>query len=168
MSIVHVDKILVRIAKKFEMRTSGGGVVNDFGHPRTRGGGGSKKGKFLRTSFMDGPLGFGDGFVGFQPTIIAIASRAPHLLILEVDVRRPSRDGLGLWLSSASGHLLRSGAGMGLGFGLLSLHNPVAVARAARATGLCRLNKVLGYGFGVRVRKVKSHDCALASDLKFF
>ena len=40
------------------MRTSGGGggVVSDFGHPRTRGGGGSKKDKFLRTSFMDGPL----------------------------------------------------------------------------------------------------------------
>ena len=58
MSIVHVDKIWVKIAKNVEMRTSGGGggVVGDFGHPRTRGGGGSKKGKFLRTSFMDGPL----------------------------------------------------------------------------------------------------------------
>ena len=33
-------------------------MVSDFGHPRMRGGGGgSKKGKFLRTSFMDGPLG---------------------------------------------------------------------------------------------------------------
>ena len=39
------------------MRTSGGrGVFSNFGHPRTTGGGGSKKGKFLRTSFMDGPL----------------------------------------------------------------------------------------------------------------
>ena len=46
-------------------------------------------------------------------------------------------DGLGLWLSS--GHLLLSGDGLGLGF--------------------------LGYGFGVRGRKVKSRDCALASDL---
>ena len=56
-SIVHMDKIWVEIAKNFEMRTSGGGggVFSDFGHPRTRGGGGSKKGKFLRTSFMDGP-----------------------------------------------------------------------------------------------------------------
>ena len=39
-------------------RPGGGGgegvVVSDFGHPRTRGGGGSKKGKFLLTSFMDG------------------------------------------------------------------------------------------------------------------
>ena len=56
MSIVHMDKIWVEIAKNFEMRTSGGrGVYSDFGHPRKRGGGGSKKGKFLRTSFMDGP-----------------------------------------------------------------------------------------------------------------
>ena len=56
-SIVHVDKIWVEIAKNFEMRTSGGrGVFSDFGHPRTRGEGGSKKGKFLRTFFMDGPL----------------------------------------------------------------------------------------------------------------
>ena len=39
MSSVHVDKILVEIAKNLEMRTSGGGVVSDFGHPRTRGGG---------------------------------------------------------------------------------------------------------------------------------
>ena len=55
MSIVHKDKIWVEIAKNFEMQTSGGdGVVSDFGHPRTRWGGG-QKGKFWRTSFMDGP-----------------------------------------------------------------------------------------------------------------
>ena len=48
-------------------------------------------------------------------------------------------DGLGLWLSS--GHLLLSGDGL--------------VVRV----------RVLGYGFGVRGRKVKSRDCALASDL---
>ena len=49
MSIVHVDKIWVEIAKKIEMRTSGGGggVVSDFGHPRTRGGGGVKKGQIF-------------------------------------------------------------------------------------------------------------------------
>ena len=49
MSIVHVDKIWVEIAKKFEMRTSGGGggVISDFGHPRTRGGGGVKKGQIF-------------------------------------------------------------------------------------------------------------------------
>ena len=47
MSIVNVDKIWVKISKNFEMRTSGGGVVSDFGHPRTRGEGGSKKGKFF-------------------------------------------------------------------------------------------------------------------------
>ena len=57
MSIVHVDKIWVDIAKKLRCGRpgGGGGVVSDFRHPRTRGGGGSKKGKFLRTSFMDGP-----------------------------------------------------------------------------------------------------------------
>ena len=47
MSNVHLEKIWV---------LSGGGVVSEFGHPQTRGGGGSKKDKFLRTSFMDGPL----------------------------------------------------------------------------------------------------------------
>ena len=59
-SIVHMDTIWVEIAKIFEMRTSGGGggFFSDFGHPWTRGGGGSKEGKFLRTSFMDGPLVF--------------------------------------------------------------------------------------------------------------
>ena len=49
MSIVHMDKILRCIRP--ELRE---GVVSDFGHPGTRGEGGSKKGKFLRTSFMDG------------------------------------------------------------------------------------------------------------------
>ena len=58
-SIVHIDTIWVEIAKIFEMQTSGGrGVFSDFGHPRTRGGAGSKKGKFMRTSFMDGPIYF--------------------------------------------------------------------------------------------------------------
>ena len=47
-------------------------------------------------------------------------------------------DRLGLWLSS--GHLLLSG------------------------DGFFRV-RVLGYGSGVRGRKVKSRDCALASDL---
>ena len=59
MSIVHMDKIWVEIAKKFEMRTSGGRggslVISDT-PGRGGGGGGSKKSKFLRTSFMDGPL----------------------------------------------------------------------------------------------------------------
>ena len=59
MPIVLVDKIWVKIAKIFEMRTSGGGgggwsVISDT--PGRGGEGGSKKGKFLRTSFMDGPL----------------------------------------------------------------------------------------------------------------
>ena len=57
-SIVHMDKIWVESAKKFEMRTSGGrggsAVISDT--PGRGGEGGSKKGKFLRTSFMDGPL----------------------------------------------------------------------------------------------------------------
>ena len=54
MSIVHVDKIWVEIAKKIEMRTSGGGggVISDFGHPRTRGGGGVKKGQIARPLWM--------------------------------------------------------------------------------------------------------------------
>ena len=56
MSIVHVDKIWVKIAKNFEMRTSGGGGLSVILDTPGRGGeGGSKKGKFLRTSFMDGP-----------------------------------------------------------------------------------------------------------------
>ena len=47
-SIVHIDTIWVEIAKIFEMRTSGGrGVFSDFGHPRTRGGGGVKKGQIF-------------------------------------------------------------------------------------------------------------------------
>ena len=58
MSIVHMDKIWAKVAKNFEMRTSGGGggssVISDT--PGRGGEGGSKKGKFLRTSFMDGPL----------------------------------------------------------------------------------------------------------------
>ena len=57
-SIVHMDKIWVEIAKNFEMRTSGGrggsSVISDT--PVRGGEGGSKKGKFLRTSYMDGPL----------------------------------------------------------------------------------------------------------------
>ena len=52
-SIVHIDTICVEIAKIW---TSGGrGVFSDFGQPPDEGGGGSKKGTLLRTSFMDGP-----------------------------------------------------------------------------------------------------------------
>ena len=42
-------EIWVEIAKNLEMRTSGGGggVVSHFGHPRTRGGGGVKKGQIF-------------------------------------------------------------------------------------------------------------------------
>ena len=57
MSIVHEDKIWVEIAKNFEMRTSGGGgVISDFGHPRTRGGGGVKKGKIFADVLYGWPL----------------------------------------------------------------------------------------------------------------
>ena len=54
MSIVHVDKIWVKILRCG--RPGGGGwpVISDT--PGRGGEGGSKKGKFLRTSFMDGPL----------------------------------------------------------------------------------------------------------------
>ena len=60
MSIVHMDKISVEIAKKnlnADVLGEGGGwsVISD--NPGRGGGGegGSKKGKFLQTSFMDGP-----------------------------------------------------------------------------------------------------------------
>ena len=52
MPIAHMDKIWVEIAKKIEMRTSGGGGVSDFGHPRTRGGRGGQK----RANFCGRPL----------------------------------------------------------------------------------------------------------------
>ena len=53
MSIVHLDRIWVEIAKKNLKcgRPGGGGVFSDFGHPRTRGGGGQK-----RTNFCGRPL----------------------------------------------------------------------------------------------------------------
>ena len=57
MSIVHMDKIWVEIAKILKCGRPGGGggssVISDT--PGRGGEGGSKKGKFLRTSFMDGP-----------------------------------------------------------------------------------------------------------------
>ena len=57
MSIVHMDKIWVEIAKHFELRTSGGrGVFSDFGHPRTRGGGGVKKGQIFADVLYGWPL----------------------------------------------------------------------------------------------------------------
>ena len=60
-SIVHMDKVLVKIAKKkLKCGRPGEGVFSDFGtRPPDEGGGGVKKGKFMRTSFMDGPK-FGD------------------------------------------------------------------------------------------------------------
>ena len=49
---------LVEIAKNLEMRTSGGGggVVSDFGHPRTRRGGGVKKGQIFADVLCGWPL----------------------------------------------------------------------------------------------------------------
>ena len=55
MSIVHMDKIWVEVAKKLRCRRLGGGgwsVISDT----PGGGGGSKKGEFLQISFKDGPL----------------------------------------------------------------------------------------------------------------
>ena len=44
------------MAKKFEMRTSGGrGVLVKFGHPRTRGGGGGGRGDQKRANFCGRP-----------------------------------------------------------------------------------------------------------------
>ena len=57
MSMVHMDKIWVEVAKNFEMRTSrGGGVFGNFGHPRTRGGGGVKKGQIFADVLYGWPL----------------------------------------------------------------------------------------------------------------
>ena len=73
----------------------------------------------------------------------------------------------------SSGHLLLSGDGLGLGFWVMlsnlfmlsprSLLSHREASKMLRATGHARM--VMGYGFGVRGRKVKSRDCALASDL---
>ena len=60
-------KFGLELRKNFEMRTSGGGgwsVISDT--PGRGGEGGSKKGKFLRTSFMDGPK----GAVDFQTLVM--------------------------------------------------------------------------------------------------
>ena len=54
MSIVHMVKIRVEIAKKLKCGRpgGGGGVFSDCGHPRTRGGGGGQK----RANFCGRPL----------------------------------------------------------------------------------------------------------------
>ena len=51
-------KFGLKLLRKFEMRTSGGGggVVSDFGHPRTRGGGGVKKGQIFADVLYGWPL----------------------------------------------------------------------------------------------------------------
>ena len=55
-----MEKIWVEIAKKFEMRSADVQGERDLRRLRTppdeEGGGGSKKGKFLWMSFLDGPL----------------------------------------------------------------------------------------------------------------
>ena len=73
-SIVHLDKIWGEIAKKIEMRASGGGgVVSDFGHPRTRGGGGVEKGQISADVLYGWPLIkiyeniFPLSFINYQP-----------------------------------------------------------------------------------------------------
>ena len=47
MSIVHVDKIWVEIAKNFEMRTSGGGGWSVISDTPGRGGAGGQKGQIF-------------------------------------------------------------------------------------------------------------------------
>ena len=50
-------KLRLELQKNFEMRTSGGGgVVSDFGHSRTRGGGGVKKGQIFADVLYGWPL----------------------------------------------------------------------------------------------------------------
>ena len=52
-------KFGLELQKNFEMRTSGGGgVVSDFGHPRTRGGGGVKKGQIFADVLYGWPLNY--------------------------------------------------------------------------------------------------------------
>ena len=55
MFIVHVDKMGLKLKKNWDADLGGSRVVSDIGHPSDEGGGGSKKGKFLGMSFMDGP-----------------------------------------------------------------------------------------------------------------
>ena len=55
--------------------------------------------------------------------------------------------------------------GLGLGFGDgLPVRVMVEFGTSSAFRGWVRV-RALGYGFGVRGRKVKSRDCALASDL---
>ena len=56
MSIVHMDKIWLKLQKKLRCGRPGGGGLSVIRTPPDEGGGGSIKGNFLRTSFMDGPL----------------------------------------------------------------------------------------------------------------
>ena len=51
-------KFGLKLQKNFEMRTSGGGggVVSDFGRPRTRGEGGVKKGQIFADVLYGWPL----------------------------------------------------------------------------------------------------------------
>ena len=53
---------------------------------------------------------------------------------------------------------------LGLGFGLGWVRVMVEFGTSSAFRGWVRV-RVLGYGLGVRGRKVKSRDCALASDL---
>ena len=63
-SIVHMDKIWVEIAKKFgnaDVR-GGRGVFSDFGQPQTRGGeGGQKRANFCGRPLWMAPKGLGHG-----------------------------------------------------------------------------------------------------------
>ena len=68
---------------------------------------------------------------------------------------------LGFWLSS--GHLLLSGDGLGLGFWVIRRAHPPAILNRGDE-GLTTSDKVLGYGSGVRGKKVKSrHHVTLTS-----
>ena len=60
-------KFGLELQKNFEMRTSGGGgVVSDFGHPRTRGEGGQKKAKFCGRPLWMAPYNLKFGFSADQ------------------------------------------------------------------------------------------------------
>ena len=58
MSIVHIwTKFGLKLQKNLKCgRPGGGGVVSDFVHPRTRGGGGVKKGQILADVLYGWPL----------------------------------------------------------------------------------------------------------------
>ena len=75
MSIVHMDKIWVEIAKNFEMRTSGGrGGSQRIRTPPDEGGGGVKKGQIFADVLYGWPL------------------KGPQIKFSHISMHRPNQD----------------------------------------------------------------------------